>query len=333
MNRPVYLAFCLLLIFSSVSAQNKNPGSGTFEKQWEIGKPIFEKGAKGAFDEVSVKDPSLVFVENAWYLFYTARGNGEYTTGYVSAKELTGLNTAPRFELKQIRGKTRYGCAPQVFYFAPRKKWYLIYQNLDSNYQPVFSTNSELSKPELWSPYQNLIQKDSKKKWIDFWVIADNEKVYLFYTEAHNGVVVRSTSFDNFPKGWSKGKMVFDDVHEAVHVYKVIDKNEFHMIYELNKDGIRSFGLAKANHLEGPWEKVADSYATGKQLNYDGDSKQWTEMVSHGEAIRTGYDQYMEYDPATCSWLIQGMLKKDLNEDYPSLPWKLGIIKQINIEK
>jgi len=161
-----------LFIFSSVSAQKKKTAAGSFENQWEIGKPIFEKGAKGSFDEVSVKDPSLIFAESGWHLFYTARGNSEYTTAYVSAKDLNVLNTAPRFELKQIRGKTRYGCAPQVFYFEPQKKWYLIYQNRDSNYQPVFSTNTEISKPELWTTYQNLIQKDSKKKWIDFWVIA-----------------------------------------------------------------------------------------------------------------------------------------------------------------
>lgn len=121
-------------------------------QNWNITKPVFEKGNPGSFDETSVKDPSIVFYENAWHLFYTARGNNEYTTGYVSAKELKDLNKAPRFELKQIRGKTKYGCAPQVFYFSPQKKWYLIYQNRDSNYQPVFSTNSEIAKPELWTP-------------------------------------------------------------------------------------------------------------------------------------------------------------------------------------
>jgi hypothetical protein len=35
--------------------------------------------------------------------------------------------------------------------------------------------------------------------------------------------------------------MVFDDVHKAVHVYRVKGQNEFHMIYEPNKGGVRSF--------------------------------------------------------------------------------------------
>ncbi|MFT7160825.1 MAG: hypothetical protein ACI9GZ_002002 [Bacteroidia bacterium] len=308
--------------FSSSLAQNNNV--------WQIHSPVFEKGPKGTFDEISVKDPSIVFYENAWHLFYTARGNNEYTTGYVSAKDLKSLNTAPRFELKQIRGIVRYGCAPQVFYFSPQKKWYLIYQNRDANYQPVFSTNTEITKPELWTSYQNLIEKDSDKKWIDFWVIADDEKVYLFYTEAHGGVIVRSTSVKDFPSGWGESKKIFDNVHEAVHIYKMKDKKEFHMIYELNKNGVRSFGLARSCKLNGRWEKVTDHYANGNQLQYSGDTKPWTEMVSHGEVIRSGFDEKMAYDPQNCRWLIQGIMKSELTDDYPSLPWKLGIIEHVD---
>ncbi len=65
--------------------------------------------------------------------------------------------------------------------------------------------------------------------------MADKKKVYLFYTGAHSGVMVRSTIVNNFPNGWGKNKKVFDDVHEAVHIYKVKNKKEYHMIYELNK--------------------------------------------------------------------------------------------------
>ena len=42
-------------------------------------------------------------------------------------------------------------------------------------------------------------------------------------------------------------------------------------------------------------------------------------MVSHGEVIRAGCNQQMEYDPRDCSWLIQGISKKDSNLAYPSL--------------
>jgi len=56
-------------------------------------------------------------------------------------------------------------------------------------------------------------------------------------------------------------------------------------------------------------------------------------MISHGEVIRSGFNQYMEYQPANCRWLIQGLMKKDLNVKYELLPWKLGIIQQIETSK
>lgn len=316
-----FLFFCLLI--TGLSAQNLNAQP---QNIWEIGNPIFSPGPAGSFNEVAVKDPSIVFFENAWHVFYTARSQNEYITGYVSAKELSELQIAKRFELEQIRGKTRYGCAPQIFYFEPQKKWYLIFQNTDSNYQPAFSTTTTISNPDSWSISKPLLQKDKKEKWIDFWVIADETKVYLFYTEAHEGVVVRSTNIEDFPNGWSAGEKVFDNVHEAVHVYKVKNKQKFHMIYELNNEGVRSFGLAAAKNLMGPWKKITDNYATGEQLKYVGNNELWTEMVSHGEAIRSSFNQKMEYEPENCRWIIQGILKNQLNADYPSLPWKLGVI-------
>ncbi len=72
-----------------------------------------------------------------------------------------------------------------------------------------------------------------------------------------------------------------------------------------------------------------DDYATGDQLKRVGKAGTWTEMVSHGEVLRSGYDEQMEYDPKGCRWLIQGILKKDKDMPYPSLPWKLGIISKV----
>lgn len=301
------------------------------ENIWQISDPVLLPGSIGSFDEVAVKDPSIVYFENKWHLFYTARSNTEYTTGYVSAEELTDLQSAPRHQLNMIRGKSRYGCAPQVFYFEPQNQWYLIFQNRDSNYQPAFSTTKTITKPESWTLPLPLIRKDAQDKWIDFWIICDDATAHLFYTQLPDKVIVRSTSFEEFPNGWGESEEVFNGVHEAVHIYKVLDKNEYHMIYELNSNGIRSFGIATANNLKGPWKKVTDNYASGEQLRFAGESEVWTEMVSHGEVLRSGYNQQMEYEPDKCKWLIQGMLKKDAVLPYPSRSWQLGIITPLKV--
>lgn len=320
---PMAMLLALLISTGSVAA-----GGGGEENTWTLSDPILSSGPNGTFSGIAVKDPSIVYFEGMWHVFFTARGTEASTTGYVSAKNLAGLQSAPRHELEMIRGKSRYGCAPQVLYYRPHGKWYLIFQNRDARYQPVFSTTTTISKPESWTKPVPLIQKDTESKWIDFWIICDKTKAYLFYTQSQNIVMVRTTSLEEFPGGWGKSRKVFSGVTEAVHIYKAKGRNEYHMIYELNRGGIRSFGLATAKNLTGPWEKVTDRFATGEQLRYAGDKEQWTEMISHGEAIRTGYDQRMEYDPKRCRWLIQGTLKTDLEREYSLLPWKLGIISK-----
>jgi hypothetical protein len=322
-----YSCFGACVVAVSVVAM---AGNAT-ENQWEISAPILSPGPEGSFDEVAVKDPSIVFHDGKWHLFYTARSKSEYTTGYVSAEKLTGLQSARRHELTMIRGKGRYGCAPQVFYYQPQRKWYLIFQNRDSNYQPAFSTTTTISQPDTWSVPQPLIRKDTPAKWIDFWIICDETRAYLFYTQGHRVVIVRSTSLDKFPDGWEEGKEVLRDVHEAVHIYKVKDQDKFHMIYELNSGGVRSFGLATSTDLEGPWKKVTDKYATGDQLTPAGGVQTWTDMVSHGELLRSGHNERMQYDPKNCKWLIQGILRRDANVPYPSLPWKLGIMSKTEV--
>jgi hypothetical protein len=298
------------------------------ETTWAVHEPILRPGPKGSFSEISVKDPSIVYAHCAWHLFFTARSREEYTTGYVSAPDLSGLQSAPRHELNMIRGKTRYGCAPQVFFYAPQGLWYLLFQNRDANYQPAFSTTKTIANPQSWSKPLPLMRKDEQAKWIDFWIICDDTKAHLFYTQAHRGVVVRATSLTEFPHGWGKGQEVLTGVHEAVHIYRVKGHTQFHMIYELNRDGVRSFGLATAASLMGPWNKVTDDYATTDQLTCNGQSTVWTDMVSHGEVVRSGYDQHLEYDPEACQWIIQGIRREAVKGPYPSLPWKLGIIRK-----
>lgn len=304
-------------------------GLARADVRWQVEATVLVPGQARAFDETAVKDPSVVFFQGQWHVFYTARGREEYTTGYVSAATLEALRDAPRHELTQVRGRrSRYACAPQVFFFAPQGLWYLLYQTRDANYQPVYSTTKTIDRPQSWSESKVLVAKHEDAKWIDFWVICDETVAYLFYTRSHRDVYMRTTTLDAFPRGWSEGEPVLSGVHEAVHVYKVKDRDEYHMIYELNEQGIRSFGLARANRLAGPWEKATDRYATETQLCYESGSPRWTAMVSHGEMIRSGYDQRLEYDADSPVMLIQGRLKDTSDALYPSLPWKLGLIRR-----
>lgn len=52
---------------------------------WDLGPALLKPGPSGSFDETEVKDPSLVYHDGQWHVFYTARGRDRYSIGYLSA--------------------------------------------------------------------------------------------------------------------------------------------------------------------------------------------------------------------------------------------------------
>ncbi|HOX39171.1 MAG TPA: non-reducing end alpha-L-arabinofuranosidase family hydrolase [Candidatus Brocadiia bacterium] len=310
------------------TALETTPGGG---RSWIVGRTIMEPGLKGGFDETSVKDASIIFHGGKWHVFFTARGLGRASTGYACASTLEGLKTAPRRELLQtgIR-ENGYACAPQILYFSPHRKWYLIFQIFTGKrtHSPFYMTTETIADPDSWTEPKSLVVMDEDAKWIDFWMICDEEYAYLFYTRNHNDVCFRRARIADFPSGFGKPETVFSGIHEAVHIYKVKDAARYHMIYEVRtKSDVRSFGLAEAENLAGPWRDVAREYATGSQLAYPDGIEEWTDEVSHGEAIRTGYDEKMEYDPSETFLVVQGLKAGEHRGSYADLPWRTGVIK------
>jgi Glycosyl hydrolase family 62 len=320
-------AIAMAMLLSCPCAIRAQEGN-TMPTGWTIGIPVLLPGEAGAFDSTAVKDPSVVKHGGKWHVFYTSACPDGYGVGYVAAERLDDLQNAPRFHLKQLGGKSDpYAAAPQVFYFVPQETWYLVYQTRDSNYQPVYATTRTIEDPASWTGPVDLVQKEEPEKWIDFWIICDETTAYLFYTRAHIDVYAMTTPLAEFPAGFRNPRKVFGPVHEAVHVYKAAGANEYHMLYEMRaEDGARRFGLATANTLSGPWRNKTDAYATQTQLLYPKTGPVWTDEVSHGEMIRTGHDQRMEYDPEHAQFLIQGLKRSQHKGRYEALPWRLGII-------
>ncbi|MCA9424771.1 MAG: hypothetical protein KC994_06830, partial [Candidatus Omnitrophica bacterium] len=117
-------------MISTVYASASAPDS----PNWKPGPtPLIEPGPAGTFCETSVKDPTVVWSDGAWHVFFTARGLGEYSIGYASSETFSGLRNAEKIQIHQLRGESEsYAAAPQVFYFEPQGKWYLIFQTRDS---------------------------------------------------------------------------------------------------------------------------------------------------------------------------------------------------------
>src|SRR5262249_14248808 len=94
--------------------------------QWTTSAPLLSPTLRTNDPCFSVKDPSIVRFENRWHLFCTIRSQKRsHQIEYLSFDDLPDARRAERHILTITDG---YFCAPQVFYFTPHRRWYLIHQ-------------------------------------------------------------------------------------------------------------------------------------------------------------------------------------------------------------
>jgi endo-1,4-beta-xylanase len=227
-----------------------------------------------------------------------------------------------------------YRAAPHVFYFAPHKLWYLVYQGGD----PLYSTSSDIGNPLSWTAPKplfpvipDIVKEPQGKGWLDFWVICDDKKCYMFATD-DNGRLLRSeTELGQFPNGFHNTVAVMtekaDDVFEASNTYKVANTNTYITMVEAISPKGRYFRIWKSDSLDGKWEPFA-SAPMNTFANGDNVEQIWSEGISHGELVRNGVDQALTIDPCKpLEFLFQGF---DVNappaDSYLKIPYQLGVI-------
>ena len=335
------LSFCFAFFVSAriEAAETHPPAPPQFlrgEFKWTATAPLVSPAQRADDPCFSVKDPTMVHFENRWHLFCTIRSQKRtHQIEYLSFEDWSSANGAQRHILTITNG---YFCAPQVFYFTPYKRWYLVYQISDSTLkmlQPAFSTSTNLSDPASWTPPQRLYRTHPTNvtAWIDYWVICDDAKAHLFFT-SNNGLMWRAeTRLADFPFGWTApGIVLRGDIFEASHTYRLKELNQYLTVIEAQAQGGRRYYKAYvADRLDGEWKPWA---ATKEKpfadlVNVRDHGAHWTDSISHGELLRTGHDEKMEVDPANLKFLFQGVSEaRRAGKKYGEIPWELGLLEQ-----
>jgi hypothetical protein len=311
--------FFLCLFFTATAVWSHCYGypADSVVPTWRADARCFLDGPSGSFDDIAVKDPSIVYSGGKWHLFYTGRDSSMWRMGYATATSIAGLKTATHTFMSSLNAGS-YFCAPQVFWFETKGKWFLIYQ---SGSGPSFSTNTDVGNPGGWTAVTSMGFSDG----IDFWCISDGSYVYCFYSpmDGTRTIKRRSTTVANFPYNWSSATVVATSTFEAPHVYKnKADGNYYMMVEDIN----RYFELWTASSLGGTWTKIAEEWAAKSNLIET--AEHWTDQVSHGEIIRSGTDERLEIDNIDrCEILIQGVVNGNYG-DYGNIPYDLGIIRE-----
>ncbi|MCU0914429.1 MAG: hypothetical protein MUC88_07710 [Planctomycetes bacterium] len=307
--------------------------------RWTCGAPLVAARAVDGVEFISMKDPSIVRDGDNWHLFCTVRGpQRSHAIVHASFREFGAADRAPRHILSCHSG---FFCAPQVFYFTPQKKWYLVCQAADEAwgqppYRPAFSTTTAIGDPNSWTKLAPMFdaKPDNITGWLDFWVICDDAKAHLFFTSLDGKMWRAETTLAAFPKGWSTPVVALEgDIFEASHTYRLQGLNQYLTVVEAqNGHGWRYFKAYLADRLDGPWQPLAaeKDKAFASIRNVQPTGAKWTDVVSHGELLRAGRDEKLEVDPADLCFLFQGVSDRDrAGKGYGAIPWKLGLLEPV----
>lgn len=341
-----FLVFALAVAAAARSILPRQNGTLPSSFKW-TSSDILVSPKNDSRNIAGIKDPSIIFYKNTYHVFAsTAKAEG-YNLVYFNFTDFSKANKAPFFYLDQSPIGTGYRAAPEVFYFAPQKLWYLIYQNGNAAY----STNKDISNPAGWTAPKTfysgtpaLIEKGltapQQGYWVDMWVICDDINCHLFSSD-DNGRLYRSqTTVSKFPQGMSDPVIALEearkqDLFEASTIYNIGDSTYLLLVECIGAGastagGIRYFRSWTSNSIAGPWKPLAATEANPflGAANVDFPGTKWSTSISHGELIRTDVDQKLKITPCGMRFLYQG-INPSADASYNALPWRLGLTTQV----
>ncbi|WP_437729748.1 non-reducing end alpha-L-arabinofuranosidase family hydrolase [Sorangium sp. So ce1335] len=306
--------------------------------RWQSSGILVSPKSDATHNIVAIKDPTVVFHDQRWNIYATtANTSGNWQMTHLSFTDWPQAASAPHYYMDRTPGFSGYRCAPQIFFFRPQNKWYLIYQSQP----PQFSTADDPSRPETWSRPQNFFASTPAgmpSLPIDYWVICDSANCYLFFT-GDDGKMYRSqTTVQNFPKGFGPVSVALQDsnrynLFEGSSTYKIKGMDKYLTLIEaIGPTGARFYRAFTADRLDGAWTPLADTWNTPfagqNNVTYAQGVADWSDDISHGELLRDGNDETATIDTCNLQFLYQGRNPSSGGE-YSQLPYRLGLLKAI----
>jgi hypothetical protein len=302
---------------------------------WEYSAPLIAPEPREAEPSRAQKDPTVVFHDGRWHVFMTVKLPERSAIEYCSFTDWPEADGAERTLLTVSDSK--YFCAPQVFYFEPHGKWYLVYQMgvPDSRMMWVaYSTTQTLGDPRSWTTARPMLDggADDPREvgGLDYWIICDERRVYLFFTSLDGRLWRLWTPIERFPRGFDHGAVALrGPFYEASHTYRLAGRGQYLTLVE--EDGQRYYKAYVADRLDGAWRPLADTaarpFAGWTNIRPAPGVEPWTDNVSHGELIRAGVDQTLTVDPADLRFVFQGMRERDkCGRGYGGYEWRIGLL-------
>ncbi|MGK0185151.1 MAG: hypothetical protein ACI9R3_000926 [Verrucomicrobiales bacterium] len=307
---------------------------------WEYTAPLIAPEKRTDEPSRAQKDPTVVQHDGRWHLFMTVKLPTRSAIEYCSFEKWEDAQQSERTLLDIC--DSDYFCAPQVFFFAPHEKWYLVYQAGMPGAVKMwvaFSTTTDINDPTSWTKAAPMPGLDGGPDdprivgGLDYWIICDDARAYLFFTSLDGKMWRLWTTLENFPAGFSECEVALRArIFEASHTYRLKGRDQYLTLIE--QSGRRHYKAYIADRLDGKWSPLADTeaqpFAGASNVRPAEGVTAWTDNISHGELLRAGTDQQLIVDPENLRFLFQGMIDKDKSEkDYGAFDWRLGILEPV----
>jgi endo-1,4-beta-xylanase len=199
--------------------------------KWSSSGALISPKPDATHNIAGIKDPTVVYYNGKYHVFASTANTSGHNLVYLNFSDWSQAGSATHHYLDRTAIGSGYRAAPQVFYYAPQRLWYLVYQTGNASY----STNPDISNPNGWSAPRNFYasmpdiirQNIGNGYWVDMWVICDSANCYLF-SSGDNGHLYRSqTTVGQFPNGFTNTVIAAQDsnryaLFEASNVYKVL---------------------------------------------------------------------------------------------------------------
>jgi endo-1,4-beta-xylanase len=305
---------------------------------WASTQALMDPVSDGSHSLVAIKAPSVVFYDGKYHVFATIiDSTGAATLEHVQFADWPNASSATVDYLDNNPGFKGAYSQPQIFYLKAKGTWYLITQSNG----PAYSTNADLAQTAAWTkpvsfygstPAVVTQNAGGGIGWTDFWVICDGGNCYLFFTNQKGYLFRAQTSAGSFPNGFGDPVVVMQSsyVYEGSRVYKVSGGTSPYLMLVEGTGGnnLRYIGAWTATTLDGKWTALAEKNDTpfaASLVNVSYVKITWTKDVSHGELVRSGYDETMTVDNCNMRYLYAG------RDPYSTvstalLPWKLGLL-------
>ncbi|NLD92268.1 MAG: alpha-N-arabinofuranosidase [Fibrobacter sp.] len=280
----------------------------------------------------SVKDPTIQKYNGNWLIYCTIynKTNSTWSMQFIKFADFSQAAAQTPFFMDQVPGFSGYKCAPELFYFEPKKIWYLIWQQQP----PAYSTTTTPDNPSSWSSPKQFGVSGLPSLPIDYFPIADATNFYLFFTGDDGKVYRCKTTVANFPNGFSSPVVVKSGdksvIFEGSCHFKVkgTTNTYLHLVEGMGGTG-RVYSAWTSEGIEGTWKdyRVGTNtpFAGKNNVTFPAGVTDWSDDVSHGELLRDNPNQEQIIDPCNLQFLYQGMAPGS-GGAYENLPYRIGLL-------